>query len=64
MEIDGVDAAAAAAAPKGKPKDRKAMRKAKKDLRRKPKNSISFPKTRGKGALKPHSESRVRKRVT
>jgi hypothetical protein len=27
----------------------------------KPRNAISFPKSRGKGALKPFSESRVRK---
>lgn len=42
--------------------DRKAMRKARKQRGRKPKNQISFPATRGKGALKPFSESRVRKR--
>lgn len=56
MEIDG-----APAASKAKPKDRKALRKAKKLRRVKPKNALAFPATRGKGALKPFSESRVRK---
>ncbi|KAF2680711.1 hypothetical protein K458DRAFT_311113 [Lentithecium fluviatile CBS 122367] len=57
MDIDG-----APAASKSKPKDRKAIRKARKLRRTKPKNQMSFPATRGKGALKPFSESRVRKR--
>jgi hypothetical protein len=56
MDIDG-----AASQPKSKPKDRKLARKAKKLRRVKPKNAIVFPTSRGKGALKPFSESRVRK---
>ena len=43
-------------------KDRKTIHKAKMERRKKPKNQISFPTSRGKGALKPFSESRVRKR--
>ncbi|KAJ4354005.1 uncharacterized protein N0V89_005737 [Didymosphaeria variabile] len=42
--------------------DRKTVHKAKMERRKKPKNQISFPTTRGKGALKPFSESRIRKR--
>ena len=56
MEIDGTHAASSS-----KPKDRKAIRKAKKLRRVKPKNALAFPATRGKGALKPFSGSRVRK---
>ena len=56
MDIDGVPTASS------KPKDRKAIRRAKKLRRTKPKNRVEFPTTRGKGALKPFSESRVRKR--
>ena len=58
MDVDGESAGG----PKRKPKDRKAIRKAKIERRKKPKNRITFPTTRGKGALKPFSESRVRKR--
>jgi hypothetical protein len=56
MDVDGENAS------KRKHKDRKTVRKAKMERRKKPKNQISFPTTRGKGALKPFSESRVRKR--
>lgn len=57
MDVDGEQAAS-----KRKHKDRKTIRKAKMERRKKPKNQIAFPTTRGKGALKPFSESRVRKR--
>lgn len=57
MDVDGENASS-----KRKHKDRKTVRKAKMERRKKPKNQISFPTTRGKGALKPFSESRVRKR--
>ncbi|KAJ4303102.1 hypothetical protein N0V90_001993 [Kalmusia sp. IMI 367209] len=57
MDVDGESARS-----KSKPKDRKAIRKARMERRKKPKNQIRFPTTRGKGALKPFSESRVRKR--
>lgn len=49
-------------APKRKHIDRKTIHKAKMERRKKPKNQIAFPTSRGKGALKPFSESRVRKR--
>ncbi|PVI07606.1 hypothetical protein DM02DRAFT_580214 [Periconia macrospinosa] len=57
MDVDGD-----ATSTKSKQKDRKAMRKARKLRRTKPKNAIRFPTTRGKGATKPHSKSRVSKR--
>lgn len=57
MDVDG-----AASQPKLKVKDRKAQHKVRMERRKKPKNQIAFPATRGKGALKPFSESRVRKR--
>lgn len=57
MDMDGVPTTSSS-----KPKDRKAIRRAKKLRRTKPKNRVEFPTTRGKGALKPFSESRVRKR--
>ena len=60
MDVDGD--AAASTTSKSKQKDRKAMRKARKLRRTKPKNAIRFPTTRGKGATKPHSKSRVSKR--
>ncbi|KAF1957551.1 hypothetical protein CC80DRAFT_592798 [Byssothecium circinans] len=58
MDVDG---AAASATTKSKPKDRKAIRKARKMKGRKPKNSIAFPATRGKGALKPFSGAKNRR---
>lgn len=58
MDVDGT----ASTSSKSKQKDRKAMRKAKKLRRTKPKNAIRFPTTRGKGATKPFSGSRVNKR--
>lgn len=57
MDVDGE-----AAPSKRKHKNRKTIRKAKMERRKKPKNQIAFPSSRGKGALKPFSESRVRKR--
>ena len=56
MDVDG------ASAPKRKLKDRKTIHKAKMERRKKPKNQIAFPARRGKGALKPFSDSKVRKR--
>lgn len=55
MEVDG------AATSSSKPK-RKDDRKSKRKVRgRKPRNQISFPTSRGKGALKPFSDGRIRK---
>lgn len=56
MDVDG---AAAAAMKSKKNKDKAQSRK---QLRRKPQNKVSFPTSRGKGALKPFSGSRVGKR--
>lgn len=47
MDVDG---AASAAKTSSKSKDKSQSRK---QLRRKPHNKISFPTSRGKGALKP-----------
>ncbi|OAL51288.1 hypothetical protein IQ07DRAFT_643390 [Pyrenochaeta sp. DS3sAY3a] len=55
MEIDG----AATTTKKSSSKDKSQTRK---QLRRKTQNKISFPTSRGKGALKPYSGSRVGKR--
>jgi hypothetical protein len=55
MEVDG-DA---------KPKAKKANKdnsNSRKQLRRRPQNKISFPASRGKGALKPITGGRVSKR--
>ncbi|KAJ4366890.1 hypothetical protein N0V83_007418 [Neocucurbitaria cava] len=57
MDVDGT--ATASAAKKSSKKDKGQSRK---QLRRKPQNKISFPSSRGKGALKPYSGSRVGKR--
>ncbi|CAI6333440.1 unnamed protein product [Periconia digitata] len=62
MDVDGATTATSSSSSKSKQKDRKAMRKAKKLRRTKPKNAIRFPVTRGKGATKPHSNARVSKR--
>ena len=46
-----------------KPHRSQAEKKTKKERARKPRNSITFPKSRGKGALKPFTgKSRVGKR--
>lgn len=46
-----------------KPHRKQSERKTKKERARKPKNSITFPTSRGKGALKPFTgKSRVSKR--
>jgi hypothetical protein len=55
MDVDG----AAKAKSKKANKDNSQTRK---QLRRKPKNRVTFPATRGKGALKPYSGTRVSKR--
>ncbi|OAG05502.1 uncharacterized protein CC84DRAFT_1090790 [Paraphaeosphaeria sporulosa] len=57
MDVDGERSGS-----KRKHKDRKTIHKEKMLRRKKPKNQISFPTSRGKGALKPFSESKVRKR--
>lgn len=57
MDVDGEKSGS-----KRKHKDRKTIHKEKMLRRKKPKNQIAFPASRGKGALKPFSESRVRKR--
>jgi len=56
MDVDG---AAAKDSAKKSSKDKSQSRK---QLRRKPKNKISFPASRGKGALKPFTGGRVKKR--
>lgn len=56
MDVD----AAAAAVKKSSKKDDRKVRKA--GRARKPQNSIAFPKSRGKGALKPFTGGRVTKR--
>jgi hypothetical protein len=56
MEVDG---ATATSAKKSAKKDKSLSRK---QLRRKPQNKVTFPTSRGKGALKPFSGSRVGKR--
>ncbi|KAF2796327.1 hypothetical protein K505DRAFT_300541 [Melanomma pulvis-pyrius CBS 109.77] len=55
LEIDGTRSTSASS-------NKKRVNKSKLKKLRKPRNSITFPQTRGKGALKPFSESRVRKR--
>ncbi|KAF2733488.1 hypothetical protein EJ04DRAFT_495070 [Polyplosphaeria fusca] len=57
MDVDGD--ASASAPLKRKRTDTK--HKSKHSRRRKPRNQISFPQFRGKGALKPHGEHRVKK---
>ncbi|KAF2114882.1 hypothetical protein BDV96DRAFT_576058 [Lophiotrema nucula] len=63
MEIDD-GATPATRKPLSKTQKKKMEEKKSKgsQRRRKPRNQISFPQTRGKGALKPFSESRVAKR--
>lgn len=55
MEVDG-------AATRSSIPNRKKVNRSKLKRKTKLKNSITFPKSRGKGALKPFSDSRVRKR--
>ncbi|KAF2657390.1 hypothetical protein K491DRAFT_594942 [Lophiostoma macrostomum CBS 122681] len=63
MEVDdGGATAAASAANASKSKKRTDRPKSKKRKQQKPRNAIAFPQSRGKGALKPHSEGRVSKR--
>lgn len=57
MDVDGT-----APTSLSKSKSKGKINKSKLKKRTKPRNQISFPATRGKGALKPFSESRVRKR--
>lgn len=53
-----------AASSTKKPHRNQSEKKTKKERSRKPRNSITFPKTRGKGALKPFTaKSRVGKRT-
>jgi len=56
-----VDTAISATAAK-KARKNKDSSKTRKQLRRKPQNSVTFPTTRGKGALKPYNGSRVGKK--
>jgi hypothetical protein len=55
MDVDG----AAKSKPKKANKDNSQSRK---QLRRRPQNKISFPASKGKGALKPFTGGRVNKR--
>ena len=57
MDVDGTRPPSASASS-----TKKRFNKSKLKRNRKPRNSITFPQTRGKGALKPFSENRVRKR--
>lgn len=58
MEVD-TSVSATAAKKARKNKDNSQTRK---QLRRKPQNRVTFPTTRGKGALKPYNGSRVGKK--
>ncbi|KAF2446235.1 hypothetical protein P171DRAFT_385007 [Karstenula rhodostoma CBS 690.94] len=58
MDVDGEKSSA----KRNNFKDRKTIHKEKMLRRKKPRNQIEFPARRGKGALKPFSESRVHKR--
>jgi hypothetical protein len=55
MDVDG------AAKPKPK-KANKDNSQSRKQLRRRPQNKITFPASKGKGALKPFTSGRVNKR--
>jgi hypothetical protein len=57
MEVDDGAAPASSKAPKKRNNNDKT--KAKRKI--KPRNQVAFPKSRGKGALKPFSDSRIRK---
>ena len=59
MDVDGAATATASNKSSSKNKDKSQSRK---QLRRKPQNKVTFPTSRGKGALKPYSGSRVGKR--
>ncbi|KAF2273840.1 uncharacterized protein EI97DRAFT_435756 [Westerdykella ornata] len=63
MEVDEAAAATAETTAASSISKTQAKRKdrVKKARRQKPKNAIAFPKSKGKGALKPFSESRVKK---
>ncbi|KAJ4982517.1 hypothetical protein SVAN01_11990 [Stagonosporopsis vannaccii] len=64
MDVDADADADADAKSTKKPHRTQAEKKTKKERARKPKNSITFPKSRGKGALKPFTgKSRVGKRT-
>lgn len=56
MEVDGAETGAKASKKRNNNDKTKAKRKIK------PRNQIAFPKSKGKGALKPFSDSRIRKR--
>lgn len=56
MDVDGeADKTSAKKSSKDKSQSRK-------QLRRKPRNKISFPASKGKGALKPFTGGRIKKR--
>jgi hypothetical protein len=59
MDVEGAAKASAKKSTKNKNKDNSQTRK---QLRRRPQNRISFPASRGKGALKPFTGGRVNKR--
>jgi hypothetical protein len=61
MEVDGAAKASATKSNKDKNKN-KDNSQTRKQLRRRPQNRISFPASRGKGALKPFTGGRVSKR--
>ena len=56
MDVDG----ATASTTKSRKRSTDKVKSKRKNV--KPRNAISFPKSRGKGALKPFSDSRIRKR--
>jgi hypothetical protein len=57
MDVD--DGAAPSTTSKTSLRKRSEIKKARRKV--KPRNAIAFPKSKGKGALKPFSDSRVRK---
>ncbi|USP78702.1 hypothetical protein yc1106_05976 [Curvularia clavata] len=56
MDVDGATPAAKTSSSKSKSKDKSQTRK---QLRRKPSNKVTFPTSRGKGALKPFKGQRA-----
>ena len=59
MDVDGAAKPSAKASTKKSNKDKSQSRK---QLRRRPQNRMTFPASKGKGALKPFTGGRVNKR--
>lgn len=60
MDVD--DATISKTAMKKQRNEAKDKSQTKKQLRRRPQNKVTFPTSRGKGALKPFTGGRVKKR--